>query len=28
MGFWLDDAGDWKLVSCGVKPVSDRLAGL
>jgi len=28
MGFWLDDAGDWKLVSCDVKPVSNRLAGL
>ena len=28
MGFWLDDAGDWKLVSCDVKPASDRLAGL
>jgi hypothetical protein len=28
MGFWLDDAGDWKLVSCEVKPVSNRLAGL
>src|SRR4051812_17769000 len=28
MGFWLDDAGDWKLVSCDVKPVSDPLAGL
>ena len=28
MGLWLDDAGDWKLVSCDVKPFSDRLAGL
>jgi ketosteroid isomerase-like protein len=28
MGFWRDDAGDWKLVSCDVKPVSDLLAGL
>jgi hypothetical protein len=28
MGFWRDDAGDWKLVSCEVNPVSDRLAGL
>lgn len=27
MGFWLDDAGDWKLVSCDVKPVSNLLAG-
>ena len=26
MGFWLDDAGDWKLVSCDVKAVSDRVA--
>lgn len=28
MGFWLDDAGDWKLVSCDVTPLSDRVAGL
>jgi hypothetical protein len=28
MGFWLDDAGDWKLVSCEVEPLSDRVAGL
>ncbi len=28
MGFWLDDAGDWKLLSCEVKPVSDLVAGL
>ena len=28
MGFWLDDAGDWKLVSCDVTPVTDRIAGL
>ena len=28
IGLWLDDAGDWKLVSCDVKPFSDRLAGL
>ncbi len=28
MGFWLDDAGDWKLVSCDVKPVSNLMAGL
>jgi len=28
MGFWLDDAGDWKLVSCDVTPLSDLLAGL
>jgi len=26
MGFWLDDAGDWKLISCDVKPISDRVA--
>jgi hypothetical protein len=26
MGFWLDDAGDWKLVSCDVKSLSDLLA--
>lgn len=28
MGLWRDDAGDWKLVSCDVKPASDMLAGL
>jgi hypothetical protein len=28
MGFWLSDAGDWQLISCDVKPVSDRIAGL
>ena len=28
MGLWLDDAGDWKIVSCDVKPVSDLVAGL
>ena len=28
MGFWLDDAGDWKLVSCDVRPASDLVAGL
>ncbi len=28
MGLWLDDAGDWKLVSCDVKPASDLVAGL
>jgi hypothetical protein len=28
MGFWLDDAGDWELVSCDVKPVGDLVAGL
>lgn len=28
MGFWLSDAGDWQLISCDVKPVSNRIAGL
>ena len=28
IGLWLDDAGDWKVVSCEVKPVSDRIAAL
>jgi hypothetical protein len=28
MGFWLSDAGDWQLISCEVKPVSGRIAGL
>ena len=28
MGLWLDDAGDWKIVSCDVKPISDLVAGL
>ena len=28
MGFWLSDANDWQLISCDVKPVSDRIAGL
>lgn len=28
MGFWLDDAGDWKLISCEVEPVTDQVAGL
>jgi hypothetical protein len=28
IGLWLDDAGDWKIVSCDVKPVSDLVAGL
>ena len=26
MGFWLSDASDWQLISCDVKPVSDRIA--
>ena len=28
VGLWLDDAGDWKVVSCDVKPASDRIAAL
>jgi hypothetical protein len=28
MGFWLSDANDWQLISCDVKPVSDRIARL
>ena len=28
IGLWLDDAGDWKIVSCDVKSVSDLVAGL
>jgi hypothetical protein len=28
MGLWLDDAGDWKVVSCDVTALSDRVAGL
>ena len=28
MGLWLDDAGDWKLVSCEVNALSDRIASL
>lgn len=28
VGLWLDDAGDWKLISCDIKPVSDRIASL
>jgi hypothetical protein len=26
MGFWLSDANDWQLISCDVKPLSDRIA--
>jgi hypothetical protein len=26
MGLWLDDAGDWKLISCQVNPLDDRIA--
>ena len=28
LGLWLDDAGDWKIVSADVTPVSDLIAGL
>ena len=28
VGFWLDDAGDWKVVSCDIVPASDRVAAL
>ena len=28
MGLWLDDANDWKVVSCDVAELSDRVAGL
>ena len=28
VGFWLDDAGDWKVVSCDIVPTSDRVAAL
>lgn len=26
MGFWLDDAGDWELISCQVDVADDRIA--
>ena len=26
VGFWLDDAGDWKVVSCDVRPAAERSA--
>jgi|SRR5687768_11942438 len=26
MGLWLDDAGDWKLISCQVNALDDRIA--
>ncbi len=26
MGLWLDDAGDWELISCDVEPADDRIA--
>ena len=28
VGLWLDDAGDWKVVSCEVTALSDRVASL
>lgn len=28
VGFWLDDAGDWKVVSLDVRSASDRIASL
>ena len=28
IGFWLDDAGDWKVVSLDIAPVTDRIAAL
>jgi len=28
VGFWLDDAGDWKVISLDVNSVSDRVASL
>jgi hypothetical protein len=28
MGFWLSDAGDWQLISCDVRLLSDNIAGL
>jgi hypothetical protein len=28
VGLWLDDAGDWKVVSCEVNAVTDRVASL
>jgi hypothetical protein len=26
IGLWLDDAGDWELISCSVEPAGDRVA--
>ncbi len=26
VGFWLDDAGDWKVVSCEIRPAAERAA--
>ena len=28
VGLWLDDAGDWKVISCDVTPLTDRVASL
>jgi hypothetical protein len=28
IGFWLDDAGDWKVVSCQIEPLEARVASL
>jgi hypothetical protein len=28
IGFWLDDAGDWKVVSCQIEPIEARVAVL
>lgn len=28
VGLWLDDAGDWKVVSCEVNAITDRVASL
>ena len=28
IGFWLDDAGDWKVVSCQIEPIEARVASL
>jgi hypothetical protein len=27
-GLWLDDAGDWKIVSLDIRPLTDRVAAL
>jgi hypothetical protein len=28
VGMWLDDAGDWKVISCDVVPLTDQVASL
>lgn len=28
IGFWLDDAGDWKVISCDITPATDQVAAL